>query len=401
MEVLQINSVYGTGSTGRIVTDIAAELRQENIGSYVAYGRGAEVNDRNVLRIGTKWDNYIHGMITRIFDRHALWGSETATRKLVAWAERVDPDIIHLHNLHGYYLNVKILFDYLRRANKPVVWTLHDCWSFTGHCTHFSYIGCKKWQEDCFNCPQKRMYPASLLLDNSRENYWMKKQLFTQISNMTIVTPSKWLAELVEKSFLKKYPIQVIPNGVDVNIFRPIQETRIREKHNLKNKFIVLGVAAVWGERKGLNYFVELSKLLSDEFKVVLVGINEKQLAHLPSNIIPLKRTEDIHELAELYSAADVFVNLTLEDNFPTVNLEALACGTPVVTFNTGGSPEAVGNGCGYVAGTILDVKTFIDIIRVNGKSSYSKDCVQQVKHKFDKKNQFNKYVELYKALGG
>jgi len=401
MKVLQINSVCGVGSTGRIANDIASKLREHNIESYIAYGRESSIKGENILKIGSKHDYYIHGVLTRMFDNHALVGSVRATCNLVNHIIKLDPDIIHLHNIHGYYLNVKILFEYLKKSGKPVVWTLHDCWSFTGHCAYFSYVQCDKWIDGCHNCPQLKSYPASAFLDNSRRNYKIKKQLFSSMDNLTIITPSKWLADLVGKSFLGQYPIKVIPNGVDTNIFKPVDGKSIRRKYNLEHKFVILGVASVWDKRKGLNYFMELANLLEEDCVIMVVGLTEKQITTLPDNIIGIKRTANIYELTEIYSTADVFVNPTLEDNFPTTNLEALACGTPVITFDTGGSPEAIDDSCGYVVkiGNSDDVKKFIDQMKSLGKNGYSYNCVNRVRDRFDKNDRFDEYITLYDQL--
>jgi putative colanic acid biosynthesis glycosyltransferase len=401
MKVLQINSVCGLGSTGRIVTDIDTTLRENKIESYIAYGRETSINNDHILRIGSKLDYYIHGGLTRLFDTHALLGSSMASKRFIEQIKKIDPDVIHLHNVHGYYLNIKILFDYLKTSGKPVVWTLHDCWSFTGHCAYFSYAQCDKWIEGCYQCPQRKSYPTSLFIDNSKRNYQRKKGLFTSLGNMTIVSPSQWLADLVAQSFLGKYPVRVIHNGIDTDVFKPAAVDSVIEKFQLEDKFIILGVSSIWGQRKGLNYFIELSKMIDDHSVIVLVGLDEKQIVALPVNIIGIKRTSNVNELAQLYSAADVFVNPTLEDNFPTVNLEALACGTPVITFDTGGSPEAVDDGCGYVAeiGNMDDVKNFIDQVRREGKVAYSEQCVTRVKENFDKNDRFTEYLELYSHL--
>jgi putative colanic acid biosynthesis glycosyltransferase len=298
MKVLQINSVCGLGSTGRIATDIDATLRENRIESYIAYGRETSINNDHILRIGSKLDYYIHGGLTRLFDTHALLGSRAATKRFIEQVKNIDPDVIHLHNIHGYYLNIRIFFDYLITSGKPVVWTLHDCWSFTGHCAHFSYVKCDKWKEGCSNCPQKSMYPTSVLFDNSRKNYQMKKKLFTSIKNMTIVTPSQWLADLVKQTFLSKYPVKVINNGIDTNVFKPIDSMAIRQKYGLIDKFIALGVASTWGQRKGLNHFIELSEMIDSNCVIVLVGLNDQQIAELPHNIIGIKRTSNMRELA-------------------------------------------------------------------------------------------------------
>ena len=340
MKVIQINSVCGVGSTGRIALDIHKALIEQGHESFIAYGREPAKGCVKAIRIGSDLDVYIHGLYTRIFDRHGL-ASKKATGKLIGAIEKIQPDIVHLHNIHGYYLNYETLFDFLKISGIPVVWTLHDCWPFTGHCAHFTFVGCDRWQKGCYDCPQKKNYPGSLFLDNSRNNYDRKKKAFTGIKNLTIVTPSNWLANLVKDSFLKEHEITVVPNGIDTTVFRPVKSD-FKEKHNIENKFMILGVASVWNKRKGLEYFLELAEMLRQDEVIVLVGLNDKQIKQLPGNIIGISRTNDVQELIEIYSAADVFVNPTLEDNYPTVNLEAQACGTYTITFDSGGTGETI-----------------------------------------------------------
>ena len=342
MKVLQINSVCGIRSTGRICSDLAEVLEQNGHECKIAYGRETvpEKYQKYAVRIGSDFDVKLHALQSRIFD-NAGFGSRRATEKFIEWVKEYDPDVIHLHNIHGYYINIEVLFNYLAKADKPVVWTLHDCWAFTGHCAHYSYVKCGKWNVGCYNCPQKKSYPSSFLFDYSKQNWIKKNVLFTSVNNMTLVTPSKWLANEVKQSFLSKYPVNVIPNGIDLNVFKPTPSD-FREKNSLVGKKIILGVASAWGLKKGLFDFVELSKCLDEDYKIVLVGLTEKQKKELPSNILKITRTNNIHELAEIYTAADVFFNPTYEDNYPTVNLEAQACGTPVITYRTGGSVESI-----------------------------------------------------------
>lgn len=401
MKVLQINSVCGLGSTGRIATDIDSKLRENNIESYIAYGRETSIENDHVIRIGNKLDYYIHGGLTRLFDTHALRGSTRATNKFVKQLKEIDPDIIHLHNLHGYYINIKILFNYLKETNKPVVWTLHDCWSFTGHCAHFSFVGCDKWIGGCSNCPMKKSYPSSYLFDNSTNNYIIKKESFTSLENMTIVTPSRWLANLTGQSFLAKYPVEVIHNGIDINIFKPVDDKYIREKLRLEDEFIILGVASIWSQRKGLHHFIELSKMLEDDCVIVLVGLNDQQINCLPENVIGIKRTSNINELAQIYSAANVFVNPSVEETFGLVTAEALACGTPAIVFDSTPGVEIVVDGCGHVAeiGNIHDIKRHIEQVRNNSKNIYSEKCIKRVNDHFKQNDRFDEYIGLYRHL--
>lgn len=395
MKVLQINSVCGIGSTGRIATDIHNILLEQGHESYIAYGRGKPLYCDNTIRIGNKLDNYIHAAKTRLFDLHGF-GSKKATKEFIKKVVEIDPDVIHLHNVHGYYLNIEILFNFLKEYNKPVVWTLHDCWSFTGHCSYFDYVGCERWKTGCYDCPQKKLYPSSIILDNSKSNYYKKKRLFTGLKNLTIITPSKWLLELVKQSFLNEYPVECIYNGIDLSIFKPSNNiSNIRAKYGLEGKFVILGVANVWSRRKGLSYFFELAEKLKENIKIILVGLSDNQLKYIPNDIIGIKRTTNIRELADIYSCADVFINPTLEDNFPTTNIEALACGTPVITFNTGGSPESIDDKTGFVIEK-GSIKELIDKIMIVKSGYLSRNQCRERAILFDKYDKFNKYIKLY-----
>lgn len=342
MRILMINSVCGIRSTGRICTDIAEMLEKQGHECKIAYGRETvpEKYQKYAVKIGSDWSVKFDALKTRIFD-NAGFNSKLQTKRFVKWIQEYNPDVIHLHNLHGYYLNIEILFSYLKTCGKRIIWTLHDCWAFTGHCAHFDFIGCDNWEKKCHHCPLKKSYPRSLIIDASPRNYNKKKRLFTGLKNMTIVTPSQWLANLVKQSYLKEYPVKVVPNGIDLSVFKPT-ENDFRSRYNLENKKLILGVATAWGESKGLYDFYKVSKTLNKNYQVVLVGLAEKQIAELPKTILGLPRINNVKELAEIYTSADVFVNLTYNDTYPTVNLEAQACGTPVITYRTGGSAESV-----------------------------------------------------------
>lgn len=343
MKVAYINT-FSNGSTGKIARGLIADDRAAGGDGILFYARGPIFFDVPCKNFSSKTDIYLHGVFSRMFDSQGLH-SKGKTRRLIALLKEYDPDVIHLHNLHGYYLNYPLLFRYLKRSGKQVRWTLHDCWAFTGHCAYFSYVGCEKWKTGCYQCPQKHSYPKSLLLDRSKRNYRLKKQWFTCLdeSQMTLITPSEWLAGLVRQSFLGKYEVTVKRNQIDRNIFYPRDPARAIEKYGLQGKKIILGVAGVWDDRKGLKFFVQLDQALDhDRQQIVLVGVSEKQAKELQQStrIMPVLRTENQDELAELYSAADVFFNPTMEENYPTVNLEAQACGTKVLSFDTGGCRE-------------------------------------------------------------
>jgi len=309
------------------------------------------------------------------------------------------PDVLHFHNLHNSYINLSMLFKHIKKNNTNVIWTLHDCWAFTGQCPYFTMVNCSKWKTGCHDCPQYREYPTAYV-DRTKTMWKFKKKWFTGIENMTIVTPSQWLADLVKESFLKEYPVKVINNGIDLTIFHPIKND-FREKHLcLLNTYIVLGVAFDWGKRKGLDIFIELAKTLdNNKFQIILVGTDENLDKKLPSNIISIHRTKNQKELAEIYSAADVFVNPTREENYPTVNMEAIACGTPVVTFNTGGSPEIINKECGSVV-PCDDIEALkSELIRICEKKPYSQEACLKHAQQFDMNDRFNEYFELYKEI--
>lgn len=386
MKVFEINSVCGIRSTGRICTDLAEVLIENGHECRIAYGREhvPEKFQDIAYRIGDELDVRTHALASRIFDC-AGFCSKNATKKLVKEIERYNPDIVHLHNLHGYYLNIEILFEYLAAADIPIVWTLHDCWAFTGHCSHFSKVQCEQWKTHCSYCIQKTCYPSSILMDNCKSNFTRKSAAFTSIKRMTIVTPSQWLADLVKESFLKEYPVKVIRNGIDLAVFKPTYGD-FREKYGLQDKKIILGVASVWDERKGFNDFLKLSDLVDDRTYIVLVGVNKKQRKKLPKNVIGIERTNDAKELAEIYTAADVFFNPTYEDNYPTVNLEAQACKTFVITYRTGGSIESVHTDCVIDQG---DIASMLEVFK-SGNYKYKTEMT------LDRKEIAQDYLKLY-----
>ena len=395
MKVVQINSVCGTGSTGRIAVDISKKLNDEGIENYIFYGLGNS-NYENGIKFGGNLNIRTHQLGTRLLGKHGFY-SKMATKQLVDKIKEIDPHIIHLHNIHGHYLNVEILFNYLASSKKKVIWTLHDCWSFTGHCAHFDYIGCNKWKDECLACPQLREYPKSLIFDRSNEAFYDKKRLFNSVKDMTIVTPSHWLANLVSESFLQNHEVKVINNGIDLNIFKPTISD-FKEKHEIKDKYMILGVAAIWGEKKGLEYFIDLSKKIQNDEVIVLVGLSKEQRRKLPKNIIGISSTNSVTELAEIYSCADVFVNLTLEDTFPTTNLEALACGTPVITFDTGGSAESISKDTGVAVekGNMNRLKFEINLLKKKGKQSFYKNCILRANNLYNMLDKFEEYINLY-----
>ena len=335
MKVLFINSVCGIGSTGRICTDLAQKLEAEGNEVKIAYGRSGTVPEKfkkYAVRIGTDFDCKIHALKTRIFDEHGF-GSKSATRKFLQWAEEYKPDLLWLHNIHGYYINVEMLFAWIKQhPEMEVRWTLHDCWAFTGHCAYFTAVNCNQWMTKCKSCVQKHTYPQCLLYSNVSRNFMRKKAIFTGVKKMTLITPSKWLAHLVKQSFLKEYPVEVHYNKIDKTIFKPTPSD-FRQRYGLENKKIVLGVANIWDERKGLKDFYKLAQMLDDSYAIVLVGLSNKQIADLPKNIKGITRTNSSQELAAIYTAADAFVNPSKEETFGMTAVEAEACGTKSVVY--------------------------------------------------------------------
>lgn len=394
MKVLQINTTINTGSTGRITEGIGQNLLVNGHKSYVAYGRGDRPSKSKKIKIGNTIDVYTHVLKTVLTDRHGF-GSVKATNILIKEIDSIKPDVIGLHNLHGYYIHIGLLFEYLSKKKTPVIWTFHDSWPYTGHCTFYESVDCIKWQTECNYCPKTGVYPRSIALDQSSRNFKDKKSLYENYSNLSIVTPSYWLKQEVKKSFFKNHPTYVIPNGIDVSVFKPIyHQGEPREK-------VVLGVASTWDKRKGLEDFIELSTLISEDFQIVLIGLSLKQKNSLPSNMIGIKRTENIEELVTWYNKALIFINPTWQDNFPTTNLEALACGTPVITYNTGGSPEAIDSKTGYVVekGDLGGVVDAIKEIDNNGKKHYSPHCRDRAIRFYNKEDRYNDYVKLYEKI--
>lgn len=400
--LLQISIEVNSGSVGRIAEQIGEVVLENGWETYITYARNNNPSKSEVIKIGSKFDLYWHGLETRIFDNHCF-SSKSATKDLITIIKEIKPDIVHLHHLHGYFINIKILFQYLKESEIPVVWTFHDCWTFTGHCTHFDFVGCDKWKTECHHCEQKAEYPASLLFDRSRQNFIDKRRIFNSINNLTIIPVSNWLAGKVNESFLKDHSCVVIQNGINLDTFYPKKSrTKFDELYNLSGKFIVLGVASTWDKRKGLEEFVQLNDLIDHNiYCIVLVGLSKSQIQKLPKSIIGIDRTENVSQLADLYSAADVFLNPTLEDTFPTTNLESLACGTPVITYKTGGSVESVNEDTGFIVnkGDVHGLLIAMNDIRSIGKKFYEQNCRTRAVENFDKNIKFKDYLELYKNI--
>lgn len=398
MRIVQING-GAKGSTGKIMMGIAEVARAQGhevmCASPITTTNRDAGEDCGYYRIGTFNSRRLNVALARItgFNGCFAWFE---TYKLLKKIDEFKPDIIHLHNLHDSYINLPMLFSYIKKHNVPTVWTLHDCWAFTGQCPCFTIVKCDKWKVGCHNCPQYKEYPASLY-DNTKKMWQLKKKWFTGVKNMTIVTPSEWLAGLAKESYLKEYPIQVINNGIDLDVFKPTH-SNFREQYGIPgDKYIVLGVSFAWGYRKGLDCFVEMAEKIGERYQIVLVGTDDEIDKNLPQNIISIHRTQNQKELAEIYSAADVFAMPTREENYPTVNMEAIACGTPVVTFDTGGSPEMLDDKTGIVveANDIEATKKAIKDICEKKKCNDEEYIVAYSKN-FDMKKRFAEYIELY-----
>ncbi len=390
MKIVQINATCGVGSTGKICVAISEQLTLQNIENYILY---SAASSGYPLGISCADSQYIRlqALKARVLGN---WGfnSQAATKRMIVELDHIQPDVVHLHNIHGHDCDLEMLFRHFRQKGTKLYWTFHDCWTFTGYCTYFTMVKCSRWKTGCGNCPQRKT--VSWFFDRSHSMWERKKRLFSGL-DLTIITPSQWLADLVKESFLTEYPVKVIHNGIDLQLFRPTLGD-FRQKHGLEDKHIVLGVAFDWGKRKGLDVFLELEKRLGDQYKIVLVGTDEGVEKRLPPGILSIPRTKNQQELAEIYSAANVLANPTREDNFPTVNLEALACGTPVVTFRTGGSPECLDETCGFVV-DVDDLDGFYRRIRqVCEVKPFSEEACLARASCFAAQDRYAEYVDYY-----
>lgn len=392
--LLQINVTANWGANGRIAEEIGKVAMRLGWNSYIAYGRYMNPSNSKLIKIGNKWDVYTHYVEQRIFDNEGLCSSR-ATRNLIKKIQEIKPDLIQLHDIHDHYLNYHLLFDYLNAANIPVVWTFHDCWAITGHCFHFVTKDCYHWKTGCYECPLRHSYPNTLL-DNSRKNWNLKKKLFHDCKNLTIVACSDWIAQFVKESFLKDKRMEVIHNGIDLHVFQP----KLGDRHT-NGKFKVLTVSNVWLESKGYYDLFKLRYKLPKEYELVIVGVSASQQKKLPEGIVGIRRTQNVDELVSLYSSANVLINPTYADTFPTVNLEALACGTPVVTYRTGGSPEAIDDNTGIIVeqGDIEAMASAIKSICKKGKTAYTDACRQRAVDHFNKDDRFQDYIHLYEEI--
>lgn len=395
--LLQINTTANWGSTGKIAEQIGFHAMANGWRSIIAYGYYLNPSKSELIKIGSKWSVRWHRQVSKygMGDGRA---SKCATKRLIKQIEAIKPDIIHLHNIHGLYLNYPILFDYLNSAGIPVVWTMHDCWPFTGRCAYFDAVQCTRWQSGCGECPALQLYPKTKR-DTSAENFELKRKLFTAKQQLVLVPVSNWLKELVGQSMLRECRCQVIHNGIDIESFKPTQAASLK---GASNKHLILGVAAQWGARKGLEDFYKLRDRLDvDTYDIALIGLSDEQIASLPAGITGIRRTQNVGELAAYYTRASVFVNPTYSDNYPTTNLEAMACGTPVITYRTGGSPEALTPDTGVVVeqGDIEALMEAITMVCDKGKEHYHDACRRRAEEHFDKHICFARYLDLYNEL--
>lgn len=346
---LEITIEANTGSTGRASEALCDALANEGWNCIIAYGRTNHQSKHKTYKIGHRLDQLWHVAISRLFDAHGL-GSRLATRRLIKFIKTSQPSVIHLRNIHGYYIHYPMLFEYLVTVKIPVLWTLHDAWSFTGHCSHFAAVGCDKWKTGCGGCPQVSEYPKSMWLDRSAQNYAMKKEYFTQVPTLQLICVSHWLTEKVKQSFFGgQVPIHTIVNGVNTEIFKPLNDVNaieaVRQKYGITAPKVVLSMARPWSRKKGFYDILQLSELLAQsraasKVQVVMVGINDREKRYLPQNVVGIHRTENLSDLCALYNLADVYLNASVEESFGLTTVESLACGTPVIGYDNTGTRE-------------------------------------------------------------
>ena len=403
--LVEINTVVNN-STGRIMHDIQREADISGMETLSIVGRRHVYTDVPCVKFGNALSFWIHVIWTTLTDRHGLEPvlSVIYTRKMVRRIREANPDIIHLHNIHGYYLHYPTLMKYLAYEYKgKIIWTFHDLWPITGHCAYYSAVNCDKWMTGCNHCPNKKRYPVSLGLDGSRKNYETKKELFTLLSNLTITVPSEWMASQVKQSFMGKYPVEVIHNGIDTAVFDhnrliadlDIESNKCADETAWSDKKILLSVASIWDERKGLKDLVALSDKLSDDYVMVIVGLSKHQISRLPKGVIGITRTENIEELVSLYSRAHIFINPSLEESFSLVTVEALSCGCPCIVLDTSAVAELVNDDNGVVLHSHKP-EDYLDAIKSIENRGYSRESVRATALKYDNKYMLEGYMRLY-----
>lgn len=395
--LVQINTVCN-GSTGKIMGQLQKEANKNGYNTYSFFGRRKPFKDLRSQKIEPFIFVIIHVLLTFVFNIQG-WGSYIPTKLLVRKLRKINPDIIQIHNIQGYYLNYKVLFSYLKKEFKGrIYWTLHDSISYTGHCSFYSEVNCNKWKTECNNCPNIHDYPYSWFFDNSRSEFYRKKEAFTNIPNLKLITPSKWLKNELKESFMKEYDVTVINNGIDLNLFKPKKDKSIFDKYKIpKGKKVLVSVANFWTSRKGLDVILRLSNDIPKDSVIVVVGLNDKQLKNLPNNIIGVKKTENQNDLVSIYSLGELLINPTRDDIYPTVNIESIACGTPIITSNTGGCPEQIFGKVGFV---VDSYESMLEKIKFCLKEDYKKNIFnnKEALSKISSPEKYNEYINLYES---
>lgn len=399
MKILQINATYRIGSTGKIISDLNDILTQNGHEGYMLCAYALETKDNLYIMDNMRYPfnaklNILKMRITGLNG----YSKKKETIKALEWIDSIEPDVIHLHNIHGDWINLEYLFEYIKRKNARVIWTLHDCWAFTGRCSHFENYGCIKWKHECDACRNSNVYPITYFFDKSKKMFRDKKRWFSKIQNMELITPSEWLAELVSNSMLKEYPVTIIPNGVDTAVFFPREEGS-KYLEGLERKRLILGVANCWTEGKGLRKFIELDKIIDhEEFQIILVGLSKKQVKDIPKTIIPILRTNNQVELAKIYSQVDCYLNCSILETMGMTTVEAMACGMPVIVFDKTAIPETVGNGCGIILDSDCTIEEIYSAVKDICSTRWERKdkCISHVMCNFDKEKQYKKYLKLY-----
>lgn len=397
MKIVEINVVFN-GSTGKIMIQTAkcAQTNGHNVFCFSKNWKNNKKINNHTKYIGTRFENVLARIFNPLFSSETLF-TYISTKRFLKQIHKIKPNIIHLHNIHGWYIDYNLLFKYIKKNDIPVIWTLHDCWSFTGHCTHFANNDCFKWETLCSNCKYLKTYPK-LLFDTSTKLWKKKKKSFSNVNNMVIVTPSIWLSNYVKDSFLNNYDVMVINNGIDLQIFKPTILDNYNKYNIAKDKKVLLGVSFAWGYLKGLDVMIELNKIIDhNEYQIVLVGTSDEIDKMLPDDIVSIHKTDNQKELAKIYSSSYVLVNPTRADTYSSINMEALACGTPVITFNTGGAVEMIDS----LIGIVTKEKNAISIYQeLDNVSKIDRNvCIKKAKL-FDMNTKFEEYVNLYERIG-
>lgn len=399
--LLQFNVYANCASTGRLAEDLGDVALSAGWKSYVAYGREYHPSHSELIKVGSAFDIYTHVLKSRLLDRHGF-GSKYATKKLVEQIEEIKPDVIQFQNVHGYFLNLPVILRYISEKDIPLIWSLHDCWSMTGHCSHFALKGCEKWKTLCERCPSIHDYPSSWFIDSSKRNYQEKKRLVEAIPRLTIVSGSEWLANIARQSYFKNRDIRVIPDGIDTDIFSPKKDAyELRKQYGFEGKFVIMASGTTWLPFKGLHDFAKLRAVLSDDYSIVLVGMQQKDIDALPEGLIGIPRTKTPHELARWYSMADCVMSLSRLESFGLTPVEGFACGTPAIVYNCTSTPELITPETGFVAevGNIQDVAEKVGRLYEIGKGKYTKRCREIALEKYDRNVCFNEYLKLYSSL--